>query len=106
MFAVVMVRKAEAAEDSLAAIRERNKFGTAIAAMIKMIATTINNSISENPFSFLNLIPSLSVSSVSNINFPNSASGIQTQELTIGYYEASISPTGRHRVPECILLLY
>jgi len=64
-FAVSIVRKDAAAEDSLAAIRERNRFGTAIAAMIKMIATTIKSSISENPFSFL--IPSLSISSVPSI---------------------------------------
>jgi hypothetical protein len=41
------------AEDSLAAIFERIKFGIAIAAMIRMIATTISNSISENPFCLL-----------------------------------------------------
>src|SRR5579872_1025786 len=38
-----------AADDSLAAILARNKFGMAIAAMMRMIATTISNSISENP---------------------------------------------------------
>src|SRR3990172_11001936 len=52
-----MVRNAPAAEDSLAAMRERNKFGTAIAAMIKMIATTINNSINEKPFCFFMYLP-------------------------------------------------
>jgi hypothetical protein len=31
-------------------MRERSRFGMAIAAMIKMIATTINNSIREKPF--------------------------------------------------------
>ena len=40
------------AEDSLAAIFERSKFGIAIAAMIKMMATTISNSIREKPFCF------------------------------------------------------
>jgi hypothetical protein len=44
-----MVRIPLAADDSFAAIRARSKFGMAIAAMIRMIATTINNSISENP---------------------------------------------------------
>jgi hypothetical protein len=45
-----MVRSEATAEASLAAIFERIKFGIAIAAMIKMIATTINNSIREKPF--------------------------------------------------------
>jgi hypothetical protein len=33
-------------------MRERIKLGTAMAAMIRMIATTINSSISEKPFCF------------------------------------------------------
>src|SRR6266496_5722198 len=44
-----MVRIDATADDSLAAMRARSKFGIAIAAMIRMMATTINNSISENP---------------------------------------------------------
>src|SRR5215472_15861551 len=47
-----MVRIDETADDSLAAIRARSKFGIAIAAMIRMIATTISSSISEKPFCF------------------------------------------------------
>jgi hypothetical protein len=47
---VTIVRTEPTAEDSLAAMRARNRFGIAIAAMIKMIATTISNSISEKPF--------------------------------------------------------
>src|ERR1700675_2233995 len=47
-----MVRTALTADDSLAAIRARSKFGIAIAAMIRMIATTISNSINEKPFCF------------------------------------------------------
>jgi hypothetical protein len=31
-------------------MRARSKFGIAMAAMIKMIATTISNSMSEKPF--------------------------------------------------------
>jgi hypothetical protein len=42
------VRK-EATAVSLPAIFERSKFGIAIAAMIKIITTTISNSISEKP---------------------------------------------------------
>src|SRR5580698_9499087 len=47
-----MVRMELTADDSLAAIRARNRFGIAMAAMIRMIATTISNSISEKPFCF------------------------------------------------------
>src|ERR1700719_1611469 len=45
-----MVRIEATAEDSLAAIRARSKLGIAIAAMIRMIATTIRSSIREKPF--------------------------------------------------------
>jgi hypothetical protein len=45
-----MERSDPTAEDSFAAILERSKFGIAMAAMIKMIATTISNSIREKPF--------------------------------------------------------
>jgi hypothetical protein len=38
-------------------MRERSKFGIAIAAMIKMIATTMSSSISEKPFVFMLLPP-------------------------------------------------
>jgi len=37
-------------EASLAAMRARSRFGMAIAAMIRIIATTISNSINEKPF--------------------------------------------------------
>src|SRR6267143_2496255 len=47
-----MVRSEAAAEESLAAIRARIRFGIAIAAMIRMMATTISSSISEKPFCF------------------------------------------------------
>jgi hypothetical protein len=47
---VPMVRSEEAAEASFAAILALVKLGTAIAATIRMIATTISNSIRENPF--------------------------------------------------------
>src|SRR5580704_1634442 len=42
-------------------MRARSRFGIAMAAMIKMIATTISNSISEKPFCFL-FMSSLSLS--------------------------------------------
>jgi hypothetical protein len=47
-----MVRIDPTADASFAAIRARNRFGIAMAAIIKMIATTISNSISENPSCF------------------------------------------------------
>src|SRR5437870_13292671 len=53
MQAVFRDRNEPTAEASFAAIFERSKLGMAIAAMIKMIATTIRSSISENPFCFL-----------------------------------------------------
>jgi len=45
-----MVRSEPTAEASFAAIRDRRRFGIAMAAMIRMIATTISNSIREKPF--------------------------------------------------------
>src|SRR5438270_9772531 len=60
MFAVTSERTEAAAEDSLAEILARSRFGMAIAAMIKMIATTISNSINEKPFCLRILVLSLS----------------------------------------------
>src|SRR5437667_12167765 len=54
--AVLIWRTEAAAEDSFAAILARSRFGIAIAAMIRMIATTISSSISEKPFCFRILI--------------------------------------------------
>src|SRR5215813_1718826 len=48
--AAVILRTPLAAEDSFAAILARAILGMAIAAMIRMIATTISSSISEKPF--------------------------------------------------------
>src|SRR5579863_8142089 len=45
-----MVRTDATADDSFAAILARSRFGMAIAAMIRIIATTINSSIKEKPF--------------------------------------------------------
>jgi hypothetical protein len=52
-----MVRIEPTAEDSFAAMRDRRRFGMAIAAMIRMIATTIKSSIREKPFCFFMLSP-------------------------------------------------
>jgi hypothetical protein len=52
---VLYVRSEATADASLAAILERIKFGIAIAAMIKMIATTMSNSINEKPFCLLRM---------------------------------------------------
>src|SRR5258708_18278624 len=46
----MMLRTEPTAEDSLALILARSRFGIAIAAMIRMIATTISSSINEKPF--------------------------------------------------------
>ena len=51
--AVPIVRTEPTAEDSFAAIFERSKLGIAMAAMIKMIATTIKSSIREKPLCFI-----------------------------------------------------
>ena len=51
--AVVIVRIEATADASLAASFDRIRLGMAMAAMIRMIAITISNSISENPFAFL-----------------------------------------------------
>jgi hypothetical protein len=52
----------------LAAIFARSKFGIAMAAMIKMIATTISNSISEKPFClfFINSPPTIFLEFISS----------------------------------------
>src|ERR1700674_3738561 len=47
-----MVRREPTADASFAAIRDRRRFGMAMAAMIRMIATTISSSIREKPFCF------------------------------------------------------
>jgi hypothetical protein len=49
---VTIVRVEPTADASFAAIRARSKFGIAIAAMIRMMATTISSSMSEKPFWF------------------------------------------------------
>src|SRR5712664_2818147 len=54
--AVLMVRREPTAEASFAAIRDRRRLGIAMAAMIKMIATTISSSIREKPFCFFMML--------------------------------------------------
>src|ERR1700681_3321056 len=56
---VLYVRSEATADASLAAILERIRFGIAIAAMIRIIATTINNSINEKPCCFFILSSNL-----------------------------------------------
>src|SRR5947209_6757322 len=48
-----MVRTEPTADDSFAAILERSKLGMAIALIIKIIATTISNSMREKPLCLL-----------------------------------------------------
>jgi hypothetical protein len=56
--AVLSERIEPTADASLAAMRDRRRLGIAMAAMIRMIATTINSSMSEKPLCFL--VPILS----------------------------------------------
>ena len=56
MHAVFNVRSEPTAEAWLAAILARSRFGMAIAAIIRMIATTIKSSISENPFCLFRIV--------------------------------------------------
>src|SRR5260370_27751149 len=51
-FAVFNVRTEPTAEDSFAEMRALSRLGMAMAAMIRMIATTISNSIREKPLCF------------------------------------------------------
>src|ERR1700694_2557955 len=53
MSAVLIIRTEAAAEESLADMRARMRFGIAIAPMIRRMATTMSNSINEKPFCFL-----------------------------------------------------
>src|SRR5437899_1435119 len=55
-WAVKTLRNEATAEASLAAIFERSRFGMAIAAIIRMIATTIKSSIREKPFCLFRML--------------------------------------------------
>jgi hypothetical protein len=61
--AVLSVRSDPTADAWLAAIRDRSRFGIAIAAMMRMIATTINSSINEKPRVLLFISPPYTVCS-------------------------------------------
>src|SRR4029077_7964311 len=61
MHAVFNVRSEPTAEAWLAAIFDRNRFGMAMAAIIKIIATTIKSSISEKPFCLFRMMSPLIV---------------------------------------------
>ena len=53
---------------SFAEIRARRRFGMAIAAIIRIIATTISNSIRENPFGCFALIGSVTRNSIREVS--------------------------------------
>src|SRR5215469_3785136 len=76
------------ADVSLPVIRARRSPGTAIAAMMLMIATTINSSINVNPCSALPLIISCSPQSVTHSTKPHR--GHAAREL------AHLEPEFRH----------
>jgi hypothetical protein len=61
--AVFSVLRDPTAEAWFAAIRDRSKFGMAIAAIIRMIATTISNSINEKPCELFFILSSFFASS-------------------------------------------
>src|SRR5882724_9054661 len=71
-----MVRTELTADDSLAAIFERSKFGMAMDAMIRMIATTIRSSMSEKPFSGLFIV------TLPNVNVPFGADKAKTLQVS------------------------
>src|SRR5579864_4621575 len=90
-----MVRVEPTAEAWLAAIRERIRFGIAMAAMIRMIATTISNSINEKPFSFLFIV------------FPRSNAPDLCLLYTLAMYALSIAremPASRSRFTSAALI--
>src|SRR3989338_10077832 len=91
-----MVRNAPAAEASFAAILDRSKLGTAIAAMIRMIATTIKSSINEKPFCFL--ITFLSKLKCLNQNFPTLgiASHGANYRLLLSKYQSNLRESCGH----------
>src|SRR5437879_13659532 len=60
-----MVRSEATAEDSFAAILARSKFGMAMAAVSRRIATTISNSIREKPRCFFIVFGTRESSSIS-----------------------------------------
>jgi hypothetical protein len=55
IWALLIARTEEIAEASFADIRDFSMFGIAMAAITKMIATTMSSSISENPRCFMKL---------------------------------------------------
>jgi hypothetical protein len=57
MLAVFIVRSDPTAEAWLAAIRDRSRLGMAMAAMIRIIATTIRSSTNEKPRELLHMRP-------------------------------------------------
>src|SRR5581483_9283164 len=97
MLAVTIVRTEAAAEDSLAAILARNRFGIAIATMIRMIATTISNSINKKPFCLRIFCFSLFFCcfriSVSTTRCLYSRTSLATAKVTKGcYHFATLAP--------------
>src|SRR5580704_12853177 len=81
-----MVRMDATADDSLAAIRARSKLGIAIAAMIRMMATTISSSINEKPFCFrISIFPSCVVCLISDLVDPVVSDVCKCRTKSAGY---------------------
>jgi hypothetical protein len=85
--AVKMLRILATAEASFALILARIKLGIAIAAIIKITATTINNSMSENPFCLriLNLVFRFQASKPEELHEYAGHPGFQSREACLPY---------------------
>src|SRR5580704_10135318 len=92
MQAVFSVRSAATADASLADILERIKFGIAMAAMIKIIATTINNSINEKPFCCSFICPILQRIRVPTHIFFGSRSLAKSEEHLLAGFDSYTNP--------------
>src|SRR5271155_5976635 len=90
-----MVRIEPTADASFAAMRDRSRLGMAMAAMIKIIATTISNSISEKPFCFLFIVsPRRRDSEIRQVNSGGCTDIVST---TLAECDGWLSLTARER---------
>src|SRR6185312_15080721 len=89
--AVFSVRTVLAAADSLADILDRSRLGMAMAAMIRMIATTISSSMSENPFCLRIFLEISSESSVPRLLIEVSGRGTRSSSLHLAHQSSPSS---------------
>ena len=106
-----MVRQELTAEASLAAIRARIKLGIAMAAIMRIIATTISSSMSENPSPFqracicLALIAEIPTSAFFALIFPMCLSPSRLHFVFRPHRAscASLTPDGRLATAWCLV---